>query len=104
MGTPKGPIVGMGEQPATAWNWPHPTLPNRWNTTVTEVRDTAAGDRRVAVIEGAIWPAVGAPITVHEDDDHVRSGTVLRVELVLGFRQPAKVVVYAELTQEPTAG
>ena len=94
------PIVGQGPQPATAWTWPHPTLPNRWNTTVTEVRDTAAGDRRVAVIEGAIWPAVGAPITVHEDDDHVRTGTVARVELVLGFRRPATVVVYAALTQQ----
>jgi hypothetical protein len=38
---------------------------------------------------------------VHEDDDHVRTGTVERVELVLGFRQPAKVVVFAALTQGP---
>lgn len=97
----KTPIVGMGPVPATPWTWPHPTLPNRWNTSVTEVHDTAADGRRVAVIEGAIWPAIGAPITVHEDDDHVRTGTVERVELVLGFRQPAKVVIFASLTQEP---
>lgn len=99
--TGKSPVVGIGAVPATPWTWPHPTLPNRWNTSVTEVRDTNAEDRRVAVIEGAIWPAVGAPISVHEDDDHVRTGTVERVELVLGFRQPAKVVVFAALTQGP---
>jgi hypothetical protein len=55
----------------------------------------------VAVIEGSIWPAVGAPITVHEDAGHVRRGTVGKVELVLGFRAPARVLVWAELTQEP---
>jgi hypothetical protein len=96
----KAPVLGMGPTPATSWTWPHPTLPNRWNTIVTEVRDTAADDRRVAVIEGAIWPAVGAPISVHEDDDHVRTGTVERVELVLGFRQPAKVMIFAALVQQ----
>jgi hypothetical protein len=101
MAATKQPIVGMGATPATPWTWPHPTLPNRWNTISTEVHDLAADGRRVAVIEGAIWPAVGAPITVHEDDDHVRTGTVARVELVLGFRQPAKVVIFAELVQEP---
>ena len=31
----------------------------------------------------------------------MRTGTVARVELVLGFRQPAKVVIFAELVQEP---
>jgi len=97
----KEPIVGLGEQPATSWTWPVPTLPSRFNTSVTEVMDLAADGRRVAVIEGAIWPEVGSRITVHEDDDHVRAGTVVRVELVLGFRQPAKVVVFAELAQEP---
>ena len=95
------PISGIGPVPATSWTWPHPTLPNRFNTSVTEVRDLAADDRRVAVIEGAIWPEVGSRITVHEDDDHIRTGTVSRVELVLGFRAPAKVVIWAELVQEP---
>jgi len=101
MAATKPPIVGMGPVPATSWNWPHPTLPNRFNTTVTEVMDLNAEGRRVAVIEGAIWPVVGSHITVHEDDDHVRVGTVVRVELVLAFRQPAKVVIFAELVQEP---
>ena len=100
MAATKPPIVGMGPVPATSWNWPHPTLPNRFNTTVTEVMDVNAEGRRVAVIEGAIWPVVGSRITVHEDDDHVRVGTVVRVELVLAFRQPAKVVIFAELVQE----
>ncbi|MFN8619259.1 MAG: hypothetical protein U0869_00755 [Chloroflexota bacterium] len=101
MAAPKQPIVGQGAQPATPWTWPHPTLPNRWNATVTEVLDLASDGRRVAVIEGAIWPPVGAPITVHEDDDHVRTGTVARVELSLGFRQPAKVLIFAELARDP---
>jgi hypothetical protein len=95
------PIVGIGAVPATSWTWPHPTLPNRFNTSVTEVRDLAADGRRVAVIEGAIWPDVGSRVTVHEDDEHVRVGTVSRVELVLGFRAPAKVVIWADLAQEP---
>jgi len=98
----KEPIVGMGAVPATSWTWPVPTLPSRFNTSVTEVMDLAADGRRVAVIEGAIWPEVGARITVHEDDDHIRVGTVVRVELVLGFRQPARVVVFAELAREDT--
>jgi hypothetical protein len=96
----KDSIVGMGPVPATSWTWPHPTLPNRWNATVTEVMDLAADGRRVAVVEGAIWPDVGSRLTVHEDDEHVRAGVVERVELVLGFRQPAKVVVWANLQQE----
>ena len=104
MGESKGPIVGMGTVPATSWTWPHPTLPNRWNASVTEVMDLAADGRRVAVVEGVIWPEVGSAIRVHEDDDHVRRGTVARVELVLGFRQPAKVVVWADLEQAPVAG
>jgi hypothetical protein len=95
------PIVGIGPVPATSWTWPHPTLPNRFSTSVTEVRDIAADGRRVAVIEGATWPHVGSRITVHEDDDHVRVGTVDRVELLLGFRAPAKIVIWAELVQEP---
>ena len=101
MADTRQPIVGVGPVPATSWNWPHPTLPNRFNATVTEVMDLAADGRRVAVIEGAIWPDVGSRITVHEDDDHVRVGTVDRVELVLGFRAPAKIVIWAELVQEP---
>lgn len=94
------PIVGIGPAPATSWTWPHPTLPNRFNTSVTEVRDIAADGRRVAVIEGVIWPNAGSRISVHEDDDHIRVGTVDRVELVLGFRAPARVVIWAELVQE----
>ena len=100
--TGKSPVVGMGPVPATPWTWPHPTLPNRWNTSVTEVRDTNAEDRRVAVIEGAIWPAAGSRISVNEDEERVRAGTVDRVELVLAFRGPAKVVVWATL--EPAEG
>ena len=101
MSETRAPIVGAGPVPATSWTWPHPTLPNRFNASVTEVRDIAADGRRVAVIEGAIWPTAGSAITVHEDDDHVRVGTVDRVELVLGFRAPATVVIWAALTQEP---
>lgn len=101
MSSTQQPIVGPGPVPATSWTWPHPTLPNRFNASVTEVRDIAADGRRVAVIEGAIWPQVGSRITVHEDDEHVRVGTVDRVELVLAFRRPATVVIWAELTQEP---
>lgn len=104
MAITKDPIVGMGPTPATPWTWPHPTLPNRWSATVTEVRDTAADGRRVAVIEGAIWPAEGSRISVHEDDVHLRAGVVARVELVLGFRQPAKVVIWAELDRRPADG
>jgi hypothetical protein len=84
----------------TAWDWPKTPLSNRYGTTVTEVMDIAADGRRVAIIEGALWPAIGSELTVHEDDEHVRRGTVARVELVLGFRVPARVVVWAELRQE----
>jgi hypothetical protein len=101
MSTMKGPIVGQGPQPATSWTWPVPTLASRYNTSVTEVMDLAADGRRVAVIEGAIWPETGSRISVHEDEEHVRSGTVARVELVLGFRAPARVVIWAELEQGP---
>jgi hypothetical protein len=87
--------------PPTAWTWDRTPLSNRYGTTVTEIFDTAADGRRVAVIEGAIWPAVGAELTVHEDATHVRRGTVARVELVLGFRSPAKVLVWAELSRDP---
>jgi hypothetical protein len=101
MSSTRPPIVGVGAVPATSWTWPHPTLPNRFNASVTEVRDIAADGRRVAVIEGAVWPETGSRITVHEDDDHVRVGTVDRVELVLGFRAPATVVIWAALAREP---
>jgi hypothetical protein len=83
-----------------AWTWPAPPLSNRYGTTVTEVMDLAADGRRVAVIEGAIWPTDGAAITVHDDGDHVRRGTVARVELVLGYRAPARILVWAELVRE----
>jgi hypothetical protein len=89
------------DQPVTSWTWPHPPLQNRYNAIVTEVMDVSADGRRVAVIEGAIWPAVGSTITVHEDDVHVRRGRVTRVELDLRFRGPAHVLVWAELSQEP---
>lgn len=85
----------------TSWSWPVPPLSDRYNTTVTEVMDLASGGRRVAVIEGAIWPAAGAEISVFEDDAHVRRGMVLRVELVLGFRAPARVVIWADLARDP---
>ena len=85
----------------TSWTWPHPPLSDRYNTTVTEVMDLASDGRRVAVIEGAIWPAVGGEISVFEDDTHVRRGTVSRVELVLGFRTPARVLIWAELARDP---
>jgi hypothetical protein len=96
--TPVPVTLGQG----TAWVWPQTPLSNRYGTTVTEIFDTAADGRRVAVIEGPIWPNVGAEVTVHEDADHVRRGTVTKVELVLEFRAPAKIVVWAELTQEST--
>ena len=85
----------------TAWNWPRTPLSNRYGTTVTEIFDNAADGRRVAVIEGAIWPAVGAEVSVHEDAGHIRRGAVTKVELVLEFRAPARIVVWADLAQEP---
>jgi hypothetical protein len=88
--------------PPTAWTWPNTPLSNRYGTTVTEVFDTAADGRRVAVIEGAIWPTVGSVITVHDDATHVRRGTVARVELVLGFRVPARIAVWVELARDPS--
>ncbi len=84
----------------TSWNWPHPPLPNRYNASVTEVMDLAADGRRVAVIEGSVWPAIGSQVTVYEDEAHVRRGVVTRVELVLGYRAPARILVWAELEQE----
>jgi hypothetical protein len=95
---------GIGPTPVTSWSWPHPTLPNRYNASVTEVMDVAAEGRRVAVIEGAVWPEVGSEVSVHEDDQHLRRGRVVRVELVLGFRAPARILVWAELTQERIPG
>ena len=85
----------------TSWTWPHPPLSDRYNATVTEIMDLASGGRRVAVIEGAIWPAIGGEVSVFEDDTHVRRGTVSRVELVLGFRTPARVIVWADLARDP---
>ena len=73
--------AGVGTAPAKSWTWPHPTLPNRWNATVTEVHDLAADGRRVAVSEGAIWPDVGSRISVHEDEEHVRRGTDWRISV-----------------------
>ena len=45
--------------------------------------------------------AVGSQVTVHEDETHLRRGVVARVELVLGYRAPARILVWAELEQEP---
>jgi hypothetical protein len=87
--------------PQTSWTWPHPPRSNRYGATVTEVVDTASDDRRVAVIEGAVWPPVGTFIRVFEDDAHMRTGSVLTVELVLENRQPARVVVRAEFSRQP---
>ena len=85
----------------TAWIWPLTPLSNRYGTSVTEIMDSAADGRRVAVIEGAVWPAIGSDITVYEDEVHVRRGVVERVELVLGFRVPARVLVWAALVRDP---
>lgn len=90
-----------GAAAETSWTWPIPPLSDRYNATVTEVMDLAADGRRVAVVEGAIWPAIGGEISVYEDDTHVRRGTVSRVELVLGFRTSARVVIWAELARDP---
>ena len=85
----------------TSWTWPHPPLPNRYNACVTEVMDLASDGRRVAVIEGSIWPAVGSQVTVREDETQVRRGVVAKVELVLGHRAPARILVWAHLEPEP---
>jgi hypothetical protein len=85
----------------TAWTWPHPPRTTRYGATVTEVLDTAAGGRRVAVIEDAVWPPVGTEISVYEDDTHVRRGAVSKVELVLEHQRPARVVISADLAREP---
>ena len=94
---PKAPAAAV----PTSWTWPHPPLSDRYNSTITEVMDLASDGRRVAVIEGAIWPAVGSEISVYEDETHLRRGTVARVELVLGFRAPARVLIWAELVRDP---
>jgi hypothetical protein len=85
----------------TAWEWPVPPLINRYNTTVTEIFDDAADGQRVAVIEGSMWPPVGTEISVQEDADHVRRGTVTKVEVVLTHRAPARVMIRARLEQGP---
>ena len=85
----------------TAWEWPIPPLTNRYNATITEVFDDAADGQRVAVIEGSMWPPVGTEISVQEDADHVRRGTVTKVELALAHRAPARVLIWATLKQGP---
>ncbi len=87
--------------PQTSWVWPAPPRSNRYGATVTEVLDTASDDRRVAVIEGPVWPPVGSRISVFEDAAHIRSGVVSRVELILGSSGPARIVVWADLTRDP---
>ena len=86
---------------ATSWTWPVPPRSNRYGATVTEVLDAAEQDRRVAVVEGAVWPPVGTLISVFEDATHVRRGPVTRVELLLGSNGPARVQVWADLVREP---
>ena len=88
-------------QQPTSWTWPHPPLPNRYNACVTEIMDLAADGRRVAVIEGSIWPAVGSQVTVREHDTQLRRGVVASVELVLGYRAPARILVWAHLEPAP---
>jgi hypothetical protein len=94
---PKGQRPGV----ATSWSWPIPPRANRYAVTVTEIMDTASDGRRVAVVDGAIWPPVGSDVSVVEDETHVRRGTVSKVELVLGSDRPARVVVWAALEREP---
>ena len=67
------PKAPAAEAP-TSWTWPHPPLSDRYNSTVTEVMDLASDGRR---------------------------GTVSRVELVLGFRTSARVLIWADLVREP---
>ena len=66
------PPKSAPQQP-TSWTWPHPPLPNRYNACVTEIMDLAADGRRVAVIEGSIWPAVGSQVTVRENEIQLRA-------------------------------
>lgn len=87
--------------PSTSWVWPDPPRSNRYGATVTEVRDLATDGRRVAVIEGAVWPPVGTELSVFEDQAHTRRGTVARVELQLENQAPARVVVWADLSRDP---
>lgn len=86
---------------ATAWDWPIPPRSNRHNSTITEIFDDAADGQRVAVIEGSMWPPVGTEISVQEDAEHARRGTVTKVELVLEHDAPARVVIRARLEQGP---
>jgi hypothetical protein len=83
--------------PQTSWAWPEPPRSNRFQALVTEIHDTNADDRRVAVIEGAVWPPVGTQLVVHDDADHVRQGTVEEVALLLLDGRPATVRVRARL-------
>lgn len=84
----------------TSWLWPDPPRSNRFAAVVTEVHDLAADGRRVAVIEGAVWPPLGTSIVVHEDADHLRRGSVEKVELVLLDGRPAVVRVEARLERD----
>lgn len=90
-GDPGAPAV------PTAWTWPDPPRSNRFSALITEIHDLSADGRRVAVIEGAVWPEVGATLTVQEDAEHVRVGPVVSVELVLMDERPATVRVSARL-------
>lgn len=85
----------------TSWTWPIPPLVDRYNATVTEVMDNNSDGRRVAVIEGSTWPPVGTDVTVYEDAEHVRRGPVTKVELVLGYRASARVLIWADLERDP---
>ena len=49
----------------------------RWHNAQSKTHGEDGGRRWIAIGPGSkmpakLWPAVGAPITVHEDDDHVR--------------------------------
>jgi hypothetical protein len=81
----------------TSWAWPHPPRSNRFAALVTEIVDANVGDRRVAVIEGPVWPPVGTDLVVHDDADHVRRGPVEAVSLLLLDGRPATVRVVARL-------
>ena len=92
---------GMRSGTATSWSWPIPPRANRYAVTITEIMDTASDGRRVAVVDGAVWPPVGTDISVIEDETHVRRGTVAKVEFVLGSDRPARVVIWAALERDP---